>query len=269
METMISEVINMNNNNNKKVESGSAPESNNKNTTGSWKRFLGKKWVFPGVNLAAAALILTFMWWIQGNNQSTTNTDVGIEISDPSNDGNGTAPVNAQVEDFYAMPYHLEETRVSVAMDFYDDDATVEERSKAMVNYAGAFKVHTGIDYSIDSKETFDVLAAKSGTVVRSESDPLVGNLVEIEHPDGLVSVYQSLSNVLVNVGDEVSQGQIFAEAGQNVYEKDLGVHLHFELRKDSVAVNPNEYLFGSEDSAATDNAQETIAPEVDGAKAK
>ncbi|MEX2104743.1 MAG: M23 family metallopeptidase [Bacilli bacterium] len=259
----------MNNNNNKKVESGSAPESNNKNTTGSWKRFLGKRWVFPGVYLAAAALILTFMWWIQGNNPSTINTDVGIVITDPSDNGNVAAPTNAQVEDFYAMPYHLEETSVSVAMDFYDDDATVEERSKSMVKYAGAFKVHTGIDYSIDSNETFDVIAAKSGTVLRSESDPLVGNLVEIEHPDGLVSVYQSLSNVLVSVGDEVAQGQIFAEAGQNMYEKDLGVHLHFELRKDNVAVNPNEYLFGSDDSATINNAQETIASEGDGAKAK
>ncbi|MGW9128919.1 peptidoglycan DD-metalloendopeptidase family protein, partial [Paenibacillus chitinolyticus] len=62
--------------------------------------------------------------------------------------------------------------------------------------------------------------------------------------------VYQSLDNVTVKPGDEVTQGQVLGSAGRNEYEKDAGIHLHFEVRVDNKAVNPEQYLVSPETEA-------------------
>src|SRR5690606_26958230 len=100
-----------------------------------------------------------------------------------------------------------------------------------------------GMDFSRPDNQTFDVVAALSGTVSAVEYNPLVGHLVEISHEGDLVTVYQSLADVVVTKGMEVKQGEIIAKAGRNELEKDEGVHLHFELREAGVPVNPETFL--------------------------
>jgi stage II sporulation protein Q len=51
--------------------------------------------------------------------------------------------------------------------------------------------------------------------------------------------VYQSLGEISVKAGDEVKQGALIAKAGRSELEKDLGVHLHFEVRENGTPVNP------------------------------
>ena len=67
--------------------------------------------------------------------------------------------------------------------------------------------------------------------------------LIEIEHKNGLVSVYQSLSEVSVKKGDIVTSGQIIGKSGTNELDKEIGNHLHFELYKDSQSVDPIKYI--------------------------
>lgn len=90
-------------------------------------------------------------------------------------------------------------------------------------------------------------MAALAGKVVKVENDPLVGKTVEVEHADKMVTVYQSLENTTVKPGDEVTQGQVIGSAGRNEFEKDFGVHLHFEVRVDDKPVNPQQYLIQAE----------------------
>jgi stage II sporulation protein Q len=62
---------------------------------------------------------------------------------------------------------------------------------------------------------------------------------VQIQHPNGLVTVYQSLTDLKVQVGDEVKQGDLIAAAGQSEVATGEGVHLHFEVRNNGQSVNP------------------------------
>ena len=46
-----------------------------------------------------------------------------------------------------------------------------------------------------------------------------------------------------MKVGDEVVKGQVIAKAGKSTLNEDAGVHVHFEIRKEGIAVNPNNYI--------------------------
>ena len=70
----------------------------------------------------------------------------------------------------------------------------------------------------------------------------LLGKIVEITHEDNLVSVYQSLGEVMVKEGDSVLQGQVIGKSGEANISKDLGNHLHFELIHNGINVNPENY---------------------------
>ena len=74
-----------------------------------------------------------------------------------------------------------------------------------------------------------------------SEND-LLGNIVEIDHGNGIIGYYQSLSDVAVKKGDPVVQGQTLGKSGFSNIAKDLNDHLNFELSINGKLVNPEEY---------------------------
>lgn len=82
-----------------------------------------------------------------------------------------------------------------------------------------------------------------SGTVTKGPGRFLLGNTIEIEHSKGIVTRYQSVKDFEVAVGDVVEQGQAIAKAGKSLFNEEAGVHVHFEIRKADVAVNPLEYF--------------------------
>lgn len=225
-------------------------EENNKFSQESKKRgFAKKKWVFPAIYIASAALILAGVFWFQSgttedgspddfavNEQPNSETDVAAYP-----DGQDAVPVT-QVQENILMPVHDEES-VFIQKQYYDYSAPAEEQEAALVFYDNTYYPNTGIDIAMESGESFDVTAALSGTVTKAEKDPLLGNVVELEHENGVTTVYQSLENVQVEVGASVEQGQVIANAGQSVYNKDAGVHVHFEVRKDGNPVNPIDYF--------------------------
>lgn len=226
--------------------------------TSAWKTFLGKKWAFPAIYIGTAAIILALVMWYQGttNDAPLDKTDVmdGVSVTTPE-DGSQTAltdeteepavPVNTPTQPL-AWPI-AKDAAYEKAMGFFDDAAPEEEQEKALVQYDGAYTPHTGVDFVAKDNKPFDVLAALDGKVSKVHNDPLVGMLVEIEHSNNLTTVYQSLESVTVKPGDEVKQGQLLGKAGRNVYEKDAGVHLHFEVRVDGKSVDPEQYLSKAE----------------------
>ena len=130
-------------------------------------------------------------------------------------------------------------------MPFFEVEASNEQKQAAIVEQGDTFTPSMGIalQRQDDHDQTFDVLAAMSGTVTRVENIPSVGNLVEITHDKGLVTVYYSLSGTTVAKGDEVLQGDVIAKAGRNEIEKNLGVHLHFEVLSNGEQVNPETFI--------------------------
>ena len=73
---------------------------------------------------------------------------------------------------------------------------------------------NTGILYKAD--EAFDVVSVLSGTVINIREDEILGKVVEVEHNTNLRTIYYSLSEVKVNVGDMLIGGQTIGVSGSN-----------------------------------------------------
>jgi len=105
------------------------------------------------------------------------------------------------------------------------------------------YRVHKGID--IKAPILAQVKATASGVVESVKKDGLMGITVVIDHSDGFKSVYSNLStDQMVTEGKRVSQGDIISGVGDTaLIETGLEGHLHFELIKDGIQVNPEEYF--------------------------
>lgn len=221
--------------------------------TSRWKKLLGKKWAFPAIYIGAAAIILALVVWYQGNVISTvselsTSTEEVTETAVPNETDQEAAPVEEDAVPAAGSAEPMgwpvgDGVQYEQGMGFYNEQASAEEQQKALVKYNNSYFPHTGIDLKAADGNSFDVVAVLEGKVTKVENDPLVGKFVEVEHADKLVSVYQGLEEVTVKPGDEVTKGQILGSAGRNEYEKDAGVHLHFEIHVDGKPVDPAEYL--------------------------
>lgn len=216
-------------------------EKNRSSQGSSFKRFFKKRWVFPAIYIASAAIILTGVLWYQASNNASDKYDykssdiAGKKYKQPS------IEVNRSMENF-TMPVKNADQAV-IEKKFYDFSGKKADQEAALVVYNNTYVPNTGIDITMKNGGTFDVVAALSGTVTRVEEDSLLGNVIEIEHDKGVVTQYESVKDVAVKVGDKVDQGQTIAKAGQSTLNEKAGTHLHFEIRKDGVAVNPQNYF--------------------------
>ncbi|HET6624446.1 MAG TPA: peptidoglycan DD-metalloendopeptidase family protein [Gaiellaceae bacterium] len=100
-------------------------------------------------------------------------------------------------------------------------------------------RMHEGID--IASSLGTPIHAAASGTVIHAGWLGGYGNLVVVDHGDGLATAYAHASTILVAVGQQVSQGDTLSLVGST--GNSTGPHLHFEVRVNGSAVDPLLYL--------------------------
>lgn len=204
------------------------------------QKFLRKRWVLPAVYLAAVAIVLSAFLFMQ------TNDEANQDAKDSTEDGlavenNDALPVTSADETIKMPVANVDE--VEVIGYFYDVNASQEEQEAALVYYNNTYYQNKGIDLASKDKETFDVTAALSGTVTKVEEDELLGYVVQISHDKDVVTHYQSLANVAVSEGSQIKQGDVIGQAGRNMYNKDAGIHVHFEIRHKDVPVNPLNYI--------------------------
>lgn len=98
---------------------------------------------------------------------------------------------------------------------------------------------HTGID--IRAAMNTNIYATASGEVVKAGWNTAYGNMIIIDHGNGITSLYGHANKLLVKVGDTVKQGDIIMKAGSTGYS--TGPHLHFEVRKNGTPQDPKNYL--------------------------
>lgn len=93
-----------------------------------------------------------------------------------------------------------------------------------------------------------EVVAVYDGLVKSITNNSLEGTVITIDHGDGLLTTYGSLeTNTLVNVGDNVTQGQHIANIGNTATREVLdSPYLNFQVIKNSVKVDPADYLSNS-----------------------
>lgn len=97
---------------------------------------------------------------------------------------------------------------------------------------------HYGLDIAAD--EGTPIAAFADGTV-REVGESDYGKYLIVDHADGFSTLYAHCSSILAGVGDEVRCGGEIALVGQT--GNATGPHLHFEMWKDGMALDPSDYL--------------------------
>ncbi|MDO8892522.1 MAG: M23 family metallopeptidase [Sulfurimicrobium sp.] len=105
--------------------------------------------------------------------------------------------------------------------------------------FSGKKAFHEGVDFMAETGTP--IKAAAGGVVVYSDYHPQYGNMIDIDHGNGMLSRYAHASKRLVKVDDIVLQGQKIAEVGST--GRSTGPHLHFEVLKNGAPQNPARYL--------------------------
>ena len=99
---------------------------------------------------------------------------------------------------------------------------------------------HKGLDIATANGTGIKVVA--DGIVTFAGWDKYYGNYVMVLHKNGIETCYAHCSKLYVEAGEEVKQGDIIAAVGST--GNSTGNHLHLEIRKDGVALNPLHYLY-------------------------
>ena len=127
------------------------------------------------------------------------------------------------IETGVVMEYPLEDYRITSEFGY---------RTGPITNEPG---VHTGLDMAADYGTP--IYAAADGEVLDSAWDNSYGNYVKILHKNNTVTIYAHCSRLCVDEGDIIRQGEKIAEVGST--GDSTGNHLHFEVRKDNIRINP------------------------------
>ncbi|QNK49500.1 peptidoglycan DD-metalloendopeptidase family protein [Brevibacterium sp. PAMC23299] len=212
-----------------------------KKPTSTIRRILKQRWALSAIYIASAAIILAAAFLLQNSFNDSAKDGKEESAETGKNYGEPSVEVNSNLETI-KMPVADADKSV-IKKQFYDVNADEKAQEEALVFYNNRYEQNKGIDIAMEDGKSFDVKASLSGNVTKVQDDALLGNLVEVEHEDGVVTRYQSVKDIKVAVGDKVKQGQAIATAGKSQINEEAGVHVHFEIRKDNIALNPLDFV--------------------------
>lgn len=101
---------------------------------------------------------------------------------------------------------------------------------------------HTGLD--IAAVTGTDIKVVADGTVISANYNGSYGNLVKVDHGNGVETWYAHTSKMLVKAGDAVKAGDVIAKVGST--GNSTGPHLHLEIRINGEHVDPQDYLYNN-----------------------
>lgn len=200
-----------------------------------------RKFIYPAIYLVLAAALVTGLWLYQTNkveDELSSQTATTASQDEPEE----AVPAAAKQDEVMHWPV-ADTSAIHVVTPFYSEAASAEDKAAAMMQYGDSYTPSVGISIARKDGQAFDVLAAKSGTVTRIETLPMLGNVVEVTHANKQKTVYDSLDTVSVKLDDKVTQGTVLGQAGRNELEKQHGVHVHFEVFNNDSPVNPTALL--------------------------
>jgi len=215
-------------------------ESKNK-----WTRIFKKKWFLPAVYLLLAAFLLIGVVWYQNlENKLLGGGDDESELTDSYSDDpfDEEAESVVQQQETIKMPVQ-EDVQTEIVTKFFDYQDEQDEQEQGLNLYNNRYYQSTGVNIAADDGETFDVVASMSGTVSEIKEDPLLGNVVVLGHEEDISTYYASLGEVAVEPGDKIAQGDELGVAGKNLFSEESGNHVHFEIRKDDLEVDPEKFF--------------------------
>ncbi|MBZ9788973.1 M23 family metallopeptidase [Rhizobium sp. 3T7] len=105
--------------------------------------------------------------------------------------------------------------------------------------FLGRLALHSGIDFRFAPGEK--VRPTAPGKVIAAGWTGGYGNMVEVDHGNGISTRYGHMSEILVKVGDKVDRNDVIGLAGST--GRSTGTHLHYEVRQDGRAVDPIYFM--------------------------
>ncbi|PDT42711.1 MULTISPECIES: M23 family metallopeptidase [Sinorhizobium] len=137
----------------------------------------------------------------------------------------------------------LEETRNAARKLPLESPAPASDVTSSFGNrldpFLGRLALHAGIDFRAATGTRIRSTAA--GTVTTAGHAGGYGNMIEIDHGNGVSTRYAHLASILVHVGDRVETDQVIAQSGST--GRSTGPHLHYEVRLNGLAVDPMRFL--------------------------
>ncbi len=183
---------------------------------------------------------------VKNNANNTTNTDNKTNISKQNTSTTNSKNTNTKTESTNKTADSKATENKELSFEKPIDGEIVKEYAKDNLIYSNTLQewtTHLGIDIKAD--KTTVVKSAETGKVKSIKNDPRYGLTIVIEHDKGYQTVYSNLlSSEFVVEGEKVEKGQSIGTVGNTAaFEIADEAHLHFEILKDSIQVDPNIYL--------------------------
>ena len=215
--------------------------------------------------LAFCVIALTSVFTIKSNIDKISDSAGDMIVSDPAPVKEKSAPPTDDKPSVQTAQNAEVSSRVPVVDSEDDIPQQNEEKKSSFVNPVRSgnsyvtnefsidrliysvtldqYMTHCGLD--IEAPEDTQVVASAPGTVTAVYEDDRYGTSVEITHDGGFVTIYSNLSTSdMVETGDTVAAGEIIGGIGASgLFESLEPPHLHLEMLKDGVYVNPAEYI--------------------------
>ncbi|MBE5819019.1 MAG: M23 family metallopeptidase [Clostridiales bacterium] len=148
-------------------------------------------------------------------------------VNDPPSDG--SQDVNGEVSKTFSIVLPFSKKSV---INGYSNEKPVYS---ATLN---EWACHVALDLKCNENDA--VNCAANGIVISITEDSVYGKSVTVEHSEGFVTVYRGLKEVMVSKDELLSQGQALGTAASTIpFEEHMETHIHFELQKDGLCVDP------------------------------
>ena len=141
------------------------------------------------------------------------------------------------VQDVVIKPFDSD--AIEKEIPFYNMNDSDTNQQMALIYYENIYMQNTGIMYT--SENEFNVIAPIEGTVKNIREDEVMGKIVEIEHNSNLITIYQSVDNINVSVGQKLIQGEVIGTSGKNKII-DNKYCLHFEVYRNGQLIDPESF---------------------------
>ena len=180
-------------------------------------------------------------------NEKTTNNTTSNTVNSTKTEINKNVTANTNVsKETKKEETKKEETKKELSFEKPVEGEIMKNYAKDNLVYSETLQewvTHLGIDIKAD--KTTVIKASEAGTVKTIKNDPRYGLTIIIEHDEGYQTVYANLlSSEFVIEGEKVEKGQSIGTVGNTAtFEIADEPHLHFEILKDGVQIDPSNYI--------------------------
>lgn len=207
----------------------------------NFKNFLKEKkdlLIFMGVLIITFISVISIASYAIKPDDSEAGGNGGNVINPPDDE----TPIEPEPNPTFQLP--IKENYV-ITREFYDSTGDKAVLADAIQVSENNYTNSKGISFAKEDNSVFDVYNVYAGEVtsVIGSSESLEGFTVTIKHENDITSVYSSLSNVNVKIGDMLEENAKIGVSGTTIKDTDAGIHVHLEILQGTTYINPKNAI--------------------------